>query len=186
VNALRLLPMVEIEKTRRPRMADFALLGEAVYRAHGHEAVAFLAYYEEKRRQGVQQTLETWPVASAAQLYLARNPTGFEGTVKELHEELQRFHVSNESWPRSPKAFADQLRRLRPALKQVGVALGIDRKPGRLGYDCKLNRIRPLEREKLPDEVHDVHQVHAAPCDELEQAADRERLEDGNSLVVEV
>jgi hypothetical protein len=165
VRVLAILPTVEVEPRRLPRMADFSLLGEAVYRAHGKAEGAFLADYAEKRKDGVHRTLEASPVAGAALTYLDHNPMGFDGTVKGMWEALTPFKPEGESWPRSPKGFGDALRQIAPALRLIDINARISDKPGRAGYTCILKRKRDISRErgKVPCDVHDVHQVHAAP-----------------------
>ena len=48
-DALKILPSVQIERELLPRMADFAYLGEAVYRSLGKDEGNFLADYEANR-----------------------------------------------------------------------------------------------------------------------------------------
>ena len=50
VKVLAALPSVAIAPEHRPRMADFAALGEAVFRVHGKPAGAFLARYNDMRK----------------------------------------------------------------------------------------------------------------------------------------
>jgi hypothetical protein len=119
-------------------MADFARLGEAVYRAQGLEPGAFLSDYRTMRREGVHRTIEASPVAVAALAYLEHSPKGFEGTVKGLFELLTKWKPDGEAWPKSPKGFADQLRRVAPSLRLVGVNARISEKPGSQGYRCVL------------------------------------------------
>lgn len=135
---LAILPGVAIPEDKRPRMADFAHLGEAVYRAYGRKAGEFLADYEEKRRDGVHRTLDASPVAVACLSYLDKNLCGYEGTVKGLYETVAPFRPEGEAWPRSPKGFADGLRRVAPALRLIGTNARISDRPGMHGYTCIL------------------------------------------------
>ena len=117
---LALLPSVEIEPEQRPRMADFAMLGEAVYRVHGHPPGAFLAHYNDKRQDGVLRTIDASPVGAALTAYLADAPHGFNGTLADLLQRLERYRPQGEAWPRTPKGLGDTLRRLAPALRLIG------------------------------------------------------------------
>lgn len=120
VKALATLPGVSIPPEQRPRMADFAALGEAVFRVQGKPAGAFLARYSDMRRDGVLRTIDASPVGAALAAYLADVPGGFNGTLSELLDSLDRYRPHGEAWPRSPKGLGDSLRRLAPALRLIG------------------------------------------------------------------
>lgn len=138
VQVLKLLPGVQIDEAKRPRMADFAHLGEAVYRVAGHEPGQFLDAYEDKRRDGVHRTLDGSPVAVACLNYLENVPQGFDGTVKGLFETVEQYRPEGETWPRSARGFADVFRRVAPAMRLIGINAGIGTKPGKYGYPCYL------------------------------------------------
>jgi len=121
VDVLAALPNVVIAPADRPRMADFAALGEAVCRIHGEPDGAFLAHYHAMRKDGVLRTIDATPVGAALAAYLNDIPTGFNGTLSELMNRLERFRPQGEVWPRSAKGLGDSLRRLAPALRQIGV-----------------------------------------------------------------
>lgn len=119
--ALGELQTVRAEPLKLPRMADFAQLGEAMYRASGMAPGSFLADYAARRGESVQRTLETSPVAAALLTYLEGNPQGFNGTFQQLYDALVMFAPTRDDWPRSVKGLADALRRLAPALRQIGI-----------------------------------------------------------------
>ena len=120
VEVLAKLPTVAIAPEDRPRMADFAALGEAVFRVHGKPAGAFLGRYNAMRKDGVLRTIDATPVGSALVAYLAEMPCGFNGTLSELLDRLERYRPNGEAWPRSAKGLGDALRRLAPALRLIG------------------------------------------------------------------
>ena len=120
VNVLAALPSVSIAPEHRPRMADFAALGEAVFRVHGAVAGAFLSRYNAMRKDGVLRTIDASPVGAALAAYLADMSGGFNGTLKELLGRLERYRPHGEAWPRSAKGLGDALRRLAPALRLIG------------------------------------------------------------------
>lgn len=120
VKVLAMLPSVQIPPEQRPRMADFAALGEAVFRVHGEPAGAFLARYSAMREDGVRRTIDASPVGAALAAYLAEVPGGFNGTLSELLDRLDRYRPHGEAWPRSAKGLGDALRRLAPALRLIG------------------------------------------------------------------
>lgn len=120
VGVLAALPSVSIAPEHRPRMADFAALGEAVFMVHGEPAGAFLARYSAMRKDGVLRTIDASPVGAALVAYLADMPGGFNGTLAELLDRLDRYRPHGEAWPRTPKGLGDALRRLAPALRLIG------------------------------------------------------------------
>lgn len=125
VAALNHLGAVVIDDADKPRMVDFAYLGEALYQANGHPAGTFLDSYKAMRQQGVYRTIESSPVGVALLHYLDVNPSGWTGKLQDLLALLSK--PSGESnWPKSAKGLGDTLRRLAPALRT-------------LGYECRRN-----------------------------------------------
>jgi hypothetical protein len=120
VSVLATLPKVVIAPEHRPRMADFAALGEAVFRVHGEPAGAFLSRYNAMRKDGVLRTIDASPVGAALAAYLADAAGGFNGTLSGLLNRLERYRPHGEAWPRSAKGLGDSLRRLAPALRLIG------------------------------------------------------------------
>jgi hypothetical protein len=120
VGALKVLPTVKISSNELPRMADFAHLGEALYRFMGRQQGDFLADYLNKRRQGILQTVDSNAVAAALITWLQQNPGGFSGTAKELHDLLIICRTGGEQWPHSIRGFSDSLRRAAPGLRTLG------------------------------------------------------------------
>lgn len=120
VKVLAMLPSVSIAPEHRPRMADFASLGEAVFRVHGKPAGAFLARYSDMRKDGVLRTIDASPVGAALAAYLAAVPGGFNDTLSKLLDHLEPYRPQGEAWPKSAKGVGDALRRLAPALRLIG------------------------------------------------------------------
>lgn len=148
VQALVLLPNVDLSDERLPRMADFTKLGEAVYQAHGKPVKAFLNEYRERRKEGVSRTLEASPVAMAMQEFLRKRPSGFTGTVQQLLNELEHYREDNDTWVKSAKGLADLIQRLKPALRQIGIHVSKDHKRGRNGYGCALRYETPTYKNE--------------------------------------
>ena len=122
VATLRELPNVKID--RLPRMADFAFLGEAMFRAAGSEQ-SFTGLYRERRASAALAGLDSSPVASAVLTYLSSQTgfRGYEGTIKKLMEVLSPFKHDGDGWPKSAKGLADALRRFAPALRLSGITV---------------------------------------------------------------
>jgi hypothetical protein len=118
--ALATLPSVNIDPRDRPRMADFAVLGEALSRVMGGTEGAFLDRHAAMRRESILTTIDGSPVGAALLAFLERNPAGFEGSLSELLVQLETFRQTHDFWPRSSKGLGDALRRLSPALRLIG------------------------------------------------------------------
>jgi hypothetical protein len=120
VGALAMMPSVNIEPDQRPRMADFAVLGESVFRAQGQSSGAFLSRYNAVRKDGVLRTIDASSVGAALMAYLADMPSGFKGTLGMLLDQLERHRPPGDPLPKSAKGLGDALRRLAPALRMIG------------------------------------------------------------------
>lgn len=124
-NSLDILPKIRLEKL--PRMADFAILGEAVFQALD-EPVSFSKVYGEIRHSASINALDTSPVARAILDMMDERQTPFKGTMKQLLEQLEYWNEvgSSRSWPRSPRGLGDAIRRNAPSLRLTGVEVWLD------------------------------------------------------------
>ena len=125
VRTLAVLPSVTLH--RPPRMADYAALGEAMVIAQGGRPGEFLALYRGNRRDSVARSLESSPVACAVSrivdAYTGQASVVWTGTVGALRVALEPMRDGHDAWPRSDKGLSDALRRQRPALAQIGIAV---------------------------------------------------------------
>ena len=148
------LPDVQIDPEKRPRMADYAMLGEAMHRAMGGVTGGWLNVYSKHRRDAIRRTIDSSPVAQACIEFTEANRV-YAGTVKGLlealnHRDAGRSVERGDYWPRSPKGLGDALRRAAPALRQIGVYLCIEDRPRRDGVHCKLRTADPKPRPATP------------------------------------
>jgi len=128
--ALKELPGVP--KTGLPRMADFARMGIATERALGWPPGSFMEAYDADRAASCAASLEGSPVGQAVLALVARGP--FEGTATALLRKLRDSEQAlNNGWPRHPKALANSLKRIAPALRAAGVKYTPPKKTGHAG-----------------------------------------------------
>ena len=121
VAALKVLDSIVIADDDKPRMVDFAYLGEAVYKSNGFEAGAFIDFYSSMRQKGVYRTVESSPVGLALLTFLQSKPDGWSGKLIDLLAYLEPHRPKSETnWPKSAKGMGDALRRLSPALRTLG------------------------------------------------------------------
>ena len=150
VATLAQLPKVQIPPDQLPRMADFAYFGEAMMQAQGAAPGQFVALYTGHRRDAIRRTIDTSPVGAAIIEFVEDRQESYSGTVKELLVRLNILrcgHERNEYWPRSPRGLGDALRRLAPALRQIGIHCQIDAKPKRDGVHCELRSAQPRRKK---------------------------------------
>jgi hypothetical protein len=126
---LRLLPSLCLP--RLPRMADFALWGEAVGRGLGWPRGAFLDAYQAAIGDAAHATLEASLVAGPLQLLMAVRDS-WEGTASDLLKELAGVagdKAKAKGWPSRPGQLGGHLRRLAPGLRRVGLWVRFERGP---------------------------------------------------------
>jgi hypothetical protein len=147
---LRMLPSVQLPAL--PRMADFAQWGEAVSLGLGWQPESFLSRCLANRRQAYAVALEDLPIVEALGAYLEVSKYNHyrAGSPSEILEELGYFMTDqtrrSAQWPKSASAFSNQLRRIAPQLRAVGINVEFGRQ--RSG---RVIRISPAE-EPMPVE----------------------------------
>jgi hypothetical protein len=168
-SALAVIPTVVIPHDQLPRMADFAILGEAIARVLGYPDGHFVAIYTEHRRMAIGRTIDASPVAAAMADYAERG-NRYRGPVKGLLDALTAHkpdHERDEYWPRSPKGLADAIRRYAPALRQMGITARVDNTRRRDGIHCELEK---QTADYSPDALtpgNEVHHVHKFTHEEI-------------------
>ncbi len=131
VGGLRGLPSVNALKL--PRMADFARFGEAVGRGLGWPAETFLSIYHDNRGEAASASLEDSPVAQAllesAELGGLREEWTQSPTemLEKLGREVSRRIRASARWPKTARAFSDELRRIGPQLRTRGISVTFGR-----------------------------------------------------------
>jgi hypothetical protein len=107
-----------------PRMADFALWGEAISQAMGYDSLEFLnTYYENIGRQNIE-AIESHPLAHAIAKYfeLYGENQELKGSPLEILKILEAFALEykigtdNKLWPKSPNALSRRLNQIRSNL----------------------------------------------------------------------
>lgn len=133
---LKALPHTQLPASENIRMAGFARLGMAMQRAMGQPDGEFLRQFHAARQESIARTIDSSPVATALlEWFESRQSAAADMAVKTLFSEVERFKpLGAEAWPRSPKGFADALRRAAPSLRYMGVEV---RSLGKVGSTVK-------------------------------------------------
>ncbi|WP_257285865.1 hypothetical protein [Endozoicomonas sp. SESOKO1] len=121
-DALKRLPDVHIDEL--PRMADFALLGEAVCQVL-ESKLPFMAIFQRNSHALITSSLEGSPVANTLMAFCQQYGEGvvFSGIVSQLFHRLGSFKSDYHGWPKSPRGFGNVLRREQSALKLMGITV---------------------------------------------------------------
>jgi hypothetical protein len=117
---------------RLPRMADFAVWGEAVCQATGFRPGEFINAYTANRQSATEEILEDSPITAAVRQLVPQGHK-WEGTASELLDALS-LEVSEQvrkrkHWPKSPRGMGGAIRRLAPAFRVAGIEVTTGRKP---------------------------------------------------------
>ncbi|MDP2084370.1 MAG: hypothetical protein Q8K20_04175 [Gemmobacter sp.] len=132
-----------IPRPALPRMADFAFWGIACEPGYAAEGAFFSAYRENIMRT-LDESLAEDPVALRIRELLAHRNV-WEGTATRLEQSLRGLHdlLFTQDWPKTAKLMSDHLRRIAPALQNVGVSLAFERR----GHDRE--RVIKLRRDAM-------------------------------------
>ncbi len=104
---------------RLPRMADFAAWIIAAEPVLPWERGDFLRAYERNRKEALSLVLDHEPLARCMQQF-AQHHREWAGTATQLLEAVRR-EPGGERLPDGPAALSQTLKRLAPALREVGV-----------------------------------------------------------------
>lgn len=154
--ALEILPTIQIDQ--KARMADFCLLGAAVYAARGVEdaAMAFMRDYNAMRQEAIYRTLDSSPIAAAIMAYLDQHVLGAEfTTAKNALDALVQYYTDGESWPRSGKGLTEAIKRLAPAFRQIGIRTEVGKQRNKNGYPVIIKPLEPF-KATMPDSINKV------------------------------
>jgi hypothetical protein len=132
VKTLQIKPSVELKQL--PRMADFAIWGEAIARALGHKELEFIKIYYDNigkqnveaiennaLRQAISRLINSW--------YQEESPSIWYTSTSTLLEKLNRIAVEynintvSKTWPKAANSLS---RKLKTILSNLREGLGFD------------------------------------------------------------
>ena len=129
VGGLHALPSVHLAEL--PRMADYAMWGEAVGRGLGWAPETFLSTYTNNRKEATMTDLVDSPLGTVL-LKVAGTVREMVGTPAQLHAKLTEIVgkkvAASVDWPKTTEKFATELRRLAPQLRLQGVNISFERR----------------------------------------------------------
>lgn len=148
--SLKILPAVN--PATGFRMAEFVRLGEAIHQELGNQK-SFTEIYRANRADSLALAIESVPVIAALREFVRGELGGkWNGTIKNLKEQLERQPHQSDGWPKSAKGLSDGLRRMAPALRSDGIDVIFE------GHKRDGNHVSIFAREILsPNNLHEVH-----------------------------
>lgn len=153
-NALERLPTIKIPPEHRPRLIEFVRLGIAVAEAVGKDGMEFMNQFQASRQESIARTIDASPVATAVVEWIRKNPQGSRDTAKNfmLSMEPFKFQSNNDAWPKTPKGFADALRRAAPALRQIGIECrSLPKTGGEIRWIIEPQKINSISHPASPE-----------------------------------
>lgn len=142
--ALAILPTVELPPKDRPRLIEFVSLGMAVAKAVGKSSDTFMEQFNSSRQESIARTIDASPAATALIEWFEVDRQGRTSVypLKTIFAELEKKKpLYAENWPKTPKGLGDVLRRLAPALRQMGIECTSQGKNGRF-VDWKIEGVQ--------------------------------------------
>jgi Bifunctional DNA primase/polymerase, N-terminal len=137
VKALQIKSTIKLNDL--PRMADFAIWGEAIARAMGYKDLEFInAYYENIGKQNIE-AIENHPLGQTVAKFFeediqAKSKMSWEGQPAKLLEELEivaqrhKVNTNHKSWPKEVRWLTRRLNQIRSNLLEgLGIEVQINR-----------------------------------------------------------
>ncbi len=152
-DALRRLPRMHLSPEDRPRLVEFARFGMACAEAVGKTGQDFMTQFNASRQESISRTIDAIPVASALiDWFDGQGRRAQEMSIKVLFQEIEtRKPPNTDAWPRSAKGFADALRRVAPALRQLGIECrSLGKTGGNVRWMIQAREIRPNQSPASP------------------------------------
>jgi hypothetical protein len=177
--ALRTVSSLRLE--RMPRMADFALWATAAEKALGWDEGAFMDAYTGNRKEATESALDADPVAGAVWALMSDRDE-WSGTAGELWKALgdlvEEEIRHTKDWPGAPNALSGKLKRLAPALREIGIEYGEVRsgtKGTRLKTLTKKEPVKDRQNRQPHEENLQNKRKVADDADDLTDDADSPR-----------
>jgi hypothetical protein len=131
VEGLKRLPDIHLPKL--PRMADFALWASACETTFW-PAGTFWAAYCGNRDEAIEGVIEADPIANAVRALMSTR-TEWTGTASALlgalAQEVTERVAKAKTWPDTPRALSNRLRRAMTFLRTIGIEIGFEREGDR-------------------------------------------------------
>ncbi len=160
-----------------PRMADFALWATAAEQALGLEKNAFMTAYTQNREEAHSIVLEDSILAEVLQEFCAANATDgnyslpsvlLKDLLAELKDKAGEKRSADKQFPKSPKGLRNQLERINPNLREIGIFIKFHGRTGgsankgaslSLDYDCNQTSLPSQNPQKQTSNITNITNV---------------------------
>jgi hypothetical protein len=163
VKALQIKPGLQLKNL--PRMADFAIWGEAIARAMGYGEMEFInAYYDNIGKQNIE-AIEANPLSQAIAKFCDeqqienKGQSAWEGSNCQLLEQLQivadrnGINTSQKKWPKATNSLTKRLNQIRSNLLEgLGICITISRDNKKNTSIIRIEKKPPIPPEPPKDE----------------------------------
>ena len=173
VKALQIKSTIKLNDL--PRMADFALWGEAIAKAMGYKDLEFIqAYYENIGKQNIE-AIENHPLGQTVVKFYeeemqAKSLMSWEGQPAKLLDELElvaqrhKVNTNHKSWPKEVRWLTRRLNQIRSNLLEgLGIEVQIKRLTDTSKGRSKANTSSIVIRKMIP--MTPIEQNHAQNTD---------------------
>jgi hypothetical protein len=153
-----------------PRMADFALWGEAISRAMGYEPTKFIKYYYENLGKQNVEAVENHPLGHVLIRYITDNGV-ISGSPSEVLDALVSYaiynrmehDVKNKYWPKAANSLTRRLREISSSLLDgIGINVRITRMADSNMTYLKIGKIPPEPPEPPEGKNHEENSLNSA------------------------
>jgi hypothetical protein len=163
----------KVQLRRLPRMADLARWVTAAEPALGWQPGAFMETYRENRASAHELAISAALIA--APVRAVAEAGGFTGTPSDLLVALSlrvdEATTKRRDWPSNPKVLSDQLRRLAPNLRALGVGVRFGRGHNRR-IEITLLETKTSDASDASDALSTLDRVAGDATDALIDASD--------------
>jgi hypothetical protein len=161
--AIRRLPQVQSQKTRWPRMIDFAQWTVAAEPVWDKKGGSFRRAYARSQAAADQAALDGSLVVKPLLAFLNRRGGSWRGTASELLDGLKEvastagINTNAKGWPKAPNTLTGILARLTPNLRRTGVSIEEKRPVNVKVWTISLDRRhRTQKKETFPGQEQGV------------------------------
>jgi hypothetical protein len=186
VNALRIKPTIKLDDY--PRMADFAIWGEAIARAMGYRDLEFISvYYDNIGKQNIE-AVENSPLGQAISKFVKvkvkvegggegeveERPCSWQGSMSQGLEYLNMIAAENnidtsKDWPKASNSLS---RKLKPILSNLREGLDINiimfrnTMGSKKGKGTHMLRVYKISKISSPPSLSSLDQFHEGDAEE--------------------
>ncbi len=170
--ALEIMPAIKLFE--KPRMADFAVWGEAISQAMGYPSGEFTERYLENISRQNAEVIGASVVGEVLLKFIDEKEI-WEGTPTELLQQLEekteemKIKTYRGGWPKAPHVLSRRLNELKTNLQEMGVSINFERSSaGRKIRITKEQRKMPTQASlasELPKTDENQQNLHVATRD---------------------